>query len=66
MLASGADVNATLKGGFTALMLVAEKGRLDTLGALLDGKADVNANMGMYTVGGQPKPSFAALRQALR
>jgi aryl-phospho-beta-D-glucosidase BglC (GH1 family) len=29
-------------------------------------KADVNANMGMYTAAGNPKPAFAALRRALR
>jgi len=43
LLAHGAEVDARDDDGFTALLVAAEMGRVDTVQTLLDHKADVNA-----------------------
>jgi ankyrin repeat protein len=43
LLAHGADVNATAKNGWTALMCAAREGHIETMKLLLAHGADVNA-----------------------
>jgi ankyrin repeat protein len=46
-LAAKADVNVTTKNGLTALILAANKGRIEIVKALLEAKANVNATISM-------------------
>jgi ankyrin repeat protein len=57
LLARGADVAAPTGTGATALMLAAQSGHVDTVTALLDAVADVNA---VETTHGQSALMFAA------
>ncbi len=50
LLSAGANVNASDKDGWTALLLASNKGHTEIAGALLSGGADVNAR----THGGAP------------
>ena len=46
LIAAGADVNARLENGATALMLASQIGHAGVAQALIAGKADVNAKAG--------------------
>ena len=48
LLKSGLDVNTRNSEGMTALMLAAKKGHTDTVQALLDREADINAQATYY------------------